>query len=259
MTAGDRNRAAWNVASRKYVDESADLLAEATTTSSLLPSERAVLTDILTAAPRVVHLQSGNGQDALDLRRSGAASVVGVDFSEVTTAAAAGRARQLSIDVQHVVGDALAVPLRTACADLVYTGKGALVWLPSLTSWAAEVSRLLDRGGHLFLHDEHPAAAMWTWDEAEPRRRADRSYFGGTRANDTFPQSAIARFGDDPNLHATEWQWTIADLVNAVVGADMTILRLDEHAEPFWRPAGEKAAAWDGMLPNSLTLLARRP
>lgn len=254
----DRNREAWDVAAQKYVVESADLVAEARARSSLLPHEREVLGEILTTAPRVVHLQSGMGLDALDLRRSGATVVTCVDFSAVTTTAAAARARTLDIDVQHALGDALAVPLRSASADLVYTGKGALVWLSDLTTWAREVARLLDHGGHLFLYDEHPAAAMWTWDAAAPNLRGDRSYFGGTRANDSFPQSAIARYGEDPSLRATEWQWTIGDLVNAVVDAGLRILRLEEHPEPFWRPAAVAASAWDGRLPNSLSLLARR-
>ncbi|MEU4690536.1 hypothetical protein [Actinoplanes sp. NPDC023714] len=31
-----------------------------------------------------------------------------------------------------------------------------------------------------------------------------------------------------------------------------------EYAEPFWRMGGVSAAAWEGRLPNSFALLARR-
>ncbi|MDQ1375188.1 MAG: hypothetical protein QOJ09_2526, partial [Actinomycetota bacterium] len=35
---------------------------------------------------------------------------------------------------------------------------------------------------------------------------------------------------------------------------------LDEHPEPFWRPAdGPVQAAWRGKLPNSISLMARAP
>src|ERR1035438_5028438 len=33
---------------------------------------------------------------------------------------------------------------------------------------------------------------------------------------------------------------------------------LTEYPEPFWRPGGVNAAAWDGRLPNTYSLLARR-
>lgn len=259
VESGGRNRDAWNVAARKYVEETAALAAEAQANSSLLPIERELLSGVMKSLPRVLHLQSGQGLDSIDLSRSGASQVVAVDFSEVTTGAAARRSRALGASVGFVVGDALAVPLRSEVADLVYTGKGALMWLADLSVWAVEVARLLVRGGHLFVFEEHPAASLWTGDDQTPGLRVDRTYFGGTRVNDTFPASAIRRFSDDPGLVAVEWQWTMADLVNAVVGAGMSIMRLDEYPEPFWRPAdGTNAAAWNGTLPNSMSLLARR-
>jgi hypothetical protein len=134
------------------------------------------------------------------------------------------------------------------------------MWLDDLDRWAAEVARLLRAGGHLFLFDAHPAAPLWSLDTDAPRVRPDRSYFGGTRVNDTFPASAIERFAAaGAEVVATEWQWTLGDVVNAVVGAGLVVVALDEHPEPFWRPAGgTDAAAWDGSLPNSFTLVAGR-
>ena len=45
-----------------------------------------------------------------------------------------------------------AVPLASASADLVYTGKGAVIWMPDLTAWAGCLARLLRlhrrRGAH---------------------------------------------------------------------------------------------------------------
>jgi len=67
------------------------------------------------------------------------------------------------------------VPLPNGCADLVYTGKGALVWMPDIEAWAVEMARLLRPGGHLFLHEGHPATELWTWDLDEPRIRPDRA------------------------------------------------------------------------------------
>lgn len=258
MRPGDRNRAAWNTAAQKYVVESPALVEEMASAGSLLPREGELLGPLLAGHPRVVHLQSGHGQDSVDLRRLGASSVVAVDFSEVTTEAAANRGRRLGARVAFVIGDALAVPLRSGAADLVYTGKGALMWLRDLQTWAEEVARLLAPGGHLFLYEEHPAAPLWTSSVDVPSIRGDRTYFGGTRVNDTFPASAIRRFSDDPDLKAIEWQWTVADIINATIGAGLSIVRVEEYPDPFWKAADTTpAAAWGGSLPNSMSLLAK--
>jgi SAM-dependent methyltransferase len=49
------------------------------------------------------------------------------------------------------------VPLADGVADLVYTGKGALIWMPDIGAWAREAARLLRPGGHLFVYEGHPA------------------------------------------------------------------------------------------------------
>ena len=47
--------------------------------------------------------------------------------------------------------------------DLVFTGVGALCWLPDVRRWAGIVATLLRPGGHLFLREGHPM--LWTLDE----------------------------------------------------------------------------------------------
>ena len=69
--------------------------------------------------------------------------------------------------------------------------------------------------GKLFIYGAHPAAPLWTRDTDEACLDPRRSYFGETRADDTFPASAIARFGGD-GIEAIEWQWTLAEIVSSV-------------------------------------------
>ncbi len=61
-----------------------------------------------------------------------------------------------------------------------------------------------------------------------------------------------------PSLDALEWQWTLGEIINAVISAGLEVLHVSEHAEPFWKPESLEAAAWRGQLPNSFMLLARR-
>jgi SAM-dependent methyltransferase len=146
------------------------------------------------------------------------------EYGELLAEAASGRPVRRSgarttwgAACRYVVGLVPEVPLTDASADLVCTGKGALIWMPDLARWAAEVARLLRPSGHLFVYEAHPAAVLWTWDGDLARIRADRDYFGRGHVNDTFPARG-----------AVEWQWRVS------------------------------AAAWDGRLPNSFALLARR-
>lgn len=244
---GDGNRAAWDRAAQKYVREHDELLAAAAR-GSLSAPEREALDPLLAAGPQVVHLQSGHGLDDVDLIRRGARRVIGVDFSQVTVTAATRRAEQLGLPCSYLVAELPPAPLAGGCADLVYTGKGALIWLADLTGWARDVARLLVPGGHLVVHEAHPAVPLWTWDTDQPRIRPDRSYFAATHVNDTFPGHG-----------AVERQWTLGQVVTAVVGAGLALLSLREHPEPFWRPDDVEAAAWQGRLPNTYTLLAARP
>lgn len=241
------NRAVWETASQKHVREFDDLLAEGRRGGSLVEPELDVLAPLLGAAPLAVHLQSGHGLDDLDLVRHGARAVVGVDYSVVAAGAAQRRADLLGAPCRYVVAEVPVVPLRSGVADLVYTGKGALIWMRDLDAWAREVARLLRSGGNLVVHEAHPLVPLWSWDPDEPRVRSDRGYFARSSVNDTFPAGG-----------AVEWQWTLGQTVTALVGAGLGVLRLAEHPEPFWRPTDAAAAAWDGRLPNTFTLLARR-
>ena len=132
------------------------------------------------------------------------------------------------------------------------------MWLPDVTRWAGEVARLLKPEGALFVYEAHPAAALWTRDQDTARINADVDYFGGTRVNDTFPASAIARFGRGDGPDAVEFQWPLSAIVGAIVRAGLSIVHFGEYAEPFWRSPGPAAAAWNGRLPNAFSLLARR-
>lgn len=242
----DETRRAWDAASYKHVREYESLLVEART-ARLLPCEERLLSGLVEHA-EVIHPQSGHGIDDHALLRLGAASVLGVDYSPTAVTAAQRRADELGAAARYTVAELPDTGLDPASADLVYTGKGALIWNEDLEAWATEMHRLLRPGGHLFVHEAHPLVPLWTWDADAPRVREDRGYFASRHVNDTFPARG-----------ATEHQRTLAGTVMAIVRAGFVLEQLEEHPEPFWRPDdAEPAAAWDGRLPNSFSLLARR-
>lgn len=243
----EANRRVWETASHKHIREYDDLLALAASGSSLNTVERGQLAGILDGAPEVVHLQSGHGIDDTALVQAGAKSVIGIDYSATAAGAAQRRADELGLGCRYIVSTVPGVPLADSTVDLVYTGKGALIWMTDIRAWAHDAARLLRPGGHLFVYEGHPAVPLWSWDEDAPRIRGDRSYFARSHVNDSFPARG-----------AVEYQWTLGQILTAVVGAGLELLSLGEYPEPFWKPGGVNAAAWDGRLPNSFSLLARR-
>ena len=106
---------------------------------------------------RGVHLQCHIGTDTVSLARLGA-SMTGLDFSAPAVAAAAELAAATGADARFVQSDVYAAAdvLPAGSFDVVYTGIGALCWLPDIRRWALVVAALLRPGGRLFIRDEHP-------------------------------------------------------------------------------------------------------
>ena len=67
--------------------------------------------------------------------------------------------------VQAEAYDALDV-LDEGAFDLVYTGIGALCWLPDVRRWAGIVASLLRPGGRLHIREGHPV--LWSLADVRP-------------------------------------------------------------------------------------------
>ncbi len=109
------------------------------------------------AGLRGVHLQCHIGTDTVSLARLGA-SMTGLDFSGAAVAEAGRLATAVGADARFVQADVYDAvgALQPGSFDLVYTGVGALTWLPDIRRWGRVVAGLLRPGGRLFIRDGHP-------------------------------------------------------------------------------------------------------
>src|SRR4051812_40112157 len=116
---------------------------------------------------RGVHLQCHIGTDTLSLARLGA-QMTGLDFSAPALEVARRLAADVGTSIDYVESElyAAAEVLGSERFDLVFTGIGALCWLPSIRRWAAVVAALLRPGGRLFIREGHPM--LWTMDDPRP-------------------------------------------------------------------------------------------
>src|ERR1017187_6417445 len=128
--------------------------------SDVVRFDRLLLGDI--SGLRGVHLQCHIGTDTISLARLGA-TMTGLDFSAAALAEARQPAGGVGAAAEFVRADVCdAVKVRgDGRFDLVFTGIGALCWLPSIRRWADVVGGLLRPGGRLFLREGHPCCGRW--------------------------------------------------------------------------------------------------
>ena len=190
----------------------------------------------------IVHLQCHIGSDTVSLARLGARSVTGLDFSPPALDEAAALAARAGVDVRFVLGDVYSALdlLAVESFDLVYTGIGALCWLPSVRRWAQVVANLLRPGGRLFIREGHPML----WSLADPRPdgllAVEYPYFE-TEAGTEFHEELTYTPQSAPLSAPTTRQWNhgVGETVAAVMEAGLRLDALEEHRSVPWNPLGE--------------------
>jgi SAM-dependent methyltransferase len=185
---------------------------------------------------RGIHLQCHIGTDTLSLARLGA-TMTGLDFSRPALAEAAELARRTGtvLDLRQAdVYDAVAMA-GAGAFDLVYTGIGALCWLPDIQRWAGVVAGLLRPGGRLFLREGHPML----WALAEPggdgRVVVEFPYF--ERPEPLVWDDASTYVETDVVLRSTvthEWNHGLGEIVTALLSVGFELTALEEHDSAPW-------------------------
>jgi SAM-dependent methyltransferase len=221
------------------------------------------------AGLRGVHLQCHIGTDTVSLARLGA-SMTGLDFSAPAVAAGSALARDTGADATFVQGEAYDAPaiLGTGAFDLVYTGIGALCWLPDIRRWAAVVAALLRPGGRLFIREGHPM--LWAIDD----ERADddllvvRYPYFETAEPVTFTDGGTYVQTEAVFEHAVSHSWNhgLGEIVTALIDAGLAVTGLVEHDSVPWEALPGKMKQVEGKewrlavdqarLPHSYTLQA---
>lgn len=222
----------------------------------------------------VLHLQCHFGVDSLILAQRGA-RVTGLDFSPSAVRTARALAAELGLDARFVEGDLYAAPqLIDGRFDLVYVTWGTICWLPDLPGWGRVAAHFLKPGGRFYFCDAHPAARVFD-DSGEAAGlplgtlRVHYPYFHGAEPTaNTVTEDYADPTAEIRNQRSFEWEHSVSDVVNAVIGAGLGLEWLHEHDEIAWRllpvlvPGNHGQYRWpDGFeprLPLSLSLSARR-
>jgi SAM-dependent methyltransferase len=257
------NRAAWDEAAERYegwFDEAVTLIRGGG--SNLFGVEHDLLGDLRSGPGigRAIHLQCAAGRDTLSLWTAGAREVVGIDFSPRMLALARRLSEATGAPARWIEADVLDAPHDLdGTADLVYTGRGSLIWLHDLDAWATVVRRLLAPGGRFVCFEGHPAEWLFDADDDGRLIATEYDYFGGAEASRGWAPEYIDRLSI-PEVEQ-HWKfaraWTLGEIVTAVAGAGLRIERLAEYPVDWWSGHRDLRPEDRGRIPLSFGLVAR--
>ncbi|HKY53631.1 MAG TPA: class I SAM-dependent methyltransferase [Anaerolineales bacterium] len=227
----DQNRLAW--------DEIAEIRIKGMKTAEFFAKGGCTLSDeILEVAGEVrglslCHLQCATGEDTLSWANKGA-NATGVDISPKQIELAKQKAAAAGLNVHFIASDIYALPSQLFADgfDIVFTGGGAIVWLPDLGPWAKIIAQLLKPSGKLILDEEHPIASCMEVQNGQVRIVDD--YFG--RKPETY--SGWSHFSGAENAVEKKYEfgWPLGDVITALAQAELRIELLEERpSQEQWR------------------------
>jgi SAM-dependent methyltransferase len=190
----------------------------------------------------VVHLQCHIGTDTMSLARLGARSVTGLDFSPAALQAARTLADECGTNVTYVESEVYGAvdALGVDGFDLVFTGVGALCWLPDIRRWAEVVAQLLRPGGRLFIREGHPM--LWALSEPRPDGllTLEYPYFEteGVRFSETHTYVEHEEALTSPD--SVSFNHGLGEIITALMSAGLDLTSLEEHDSVPWNALGEE-------------------
>jgi SAM-dependent methyltransferase len=183
----------------------------------------------------LIHLQCHLGLDSMSWARLGA-QVTGLDFSPAAVAAASDIARTTGLDATFVEGNVYDAPkLAPGPFDVVYTGLGALNWLPDLSRWASVVSSLLKPGGRFYLLEFHPLLSMLSdvAIELDPSQPYFHDPSGSEIEDDRDYADGDARLA---NATSIEWAHPLSEVIGSLLDEGLELKMFHEHDIIAFRP-----------------------
>jgi SAM-dependent methyltransferase len=232
------NRTAWDEAAERYegwFDEAVALIRSGGT--NLFGVETQLIGDLHGRCRRAIHLQCAAGRDTLSLWNQGADEVVGIDFSPRMLELAQRLTDATGAPARWILSDVLDVPAELdGTADLVYTGRGSLIWLQDLEAWAAVIARLLSPTGRFVLFEGHPAEWLFDADEDGRWVATDYDYFGGAEASKGWAPEYIDRLSipEDDQHWKFARAWTLGEVITALLRAGLRLDAVAEHPIDWW-------------------------
>jgi SAM-dependent methyltransferase len=257
----ESTRAAWDEAAERYerwLDEAIALIRSGG--SNLFGAEVELIGDLHGRCRRAIHLQCAAGRDTLSLWNLGADEVIGVDFSARMLALAERLTGATGAPASWIRSDVLDTPHELdGTADLVYTGRGSVIWLQDLDAWAAVIARLLSPAGRFVLFEGHPIEWLFDVDADGHWIATDYDYFAGPEASKGWAPEYIDRLSVPEADQSWKFAraWTLGEILTALLGAGLRLEQVAEYPLDWWGGHGDARPEARGRVPLSFSVVGR--
>ncbi|MDO1501419.1 class I SAM-dependent methyltransferase [Winogradskyella maritima] len=221
------NKATWNKKVAIHAQsEMYDMKSFKAGKTSLMPYELKALGDV--NGKSLLHLQCHFGQDTISWSRLGA-TCTGIDISDSAIDLARSLAKELKADAQFVCCNVLDTSKHVKEQfDIVFTSYGTIGWLPDLKPWAQMIAERLKPGGVFYIAEFHPI--LWMFDYTDGQAVMQYHYNQEAVIYDEY-KGTYADQNSDIISKEYGWNHGLADVVNALIEAGLTIDYLNEHDE----------------------------
>jgi len=220
------------------------------------------------AGKSLLHLQCHIGSDTLAWARHGAI-VTGVDFSAESVACANQLSQELELPATFIHSNIYDVrAIHDGEYDIVYTSKGVLCWLKDLQEWGRIIAHYLKPGGVFYMMESHPI--IMALEEKKPGELSFAyPYFHKDSPTEWEPGDPDYADGEYIRKNGSaEWEWTVSDILNALIGAGLQLEFVNEYEKLFFQlfpSMTTEDGRWFRLpnyakrLPLLMTLRARKP
>ncbi len=183
----------------------------------------------------ILHSQCHIGSDTLSWAKLGAV-VTGLDFSPKAIAAARSIADRMQVDATFVETELYDAPNHIGGTfDLVYTGVGAICWLPDLKTWARVMASFVKPGGRFWVRDSHPAMMALDDSRDDDQLVVRYPYFHQAKPINFSATESYAGTAKLKNPDSYSWAHSMADVINSLMEAGLTLVRVDEYQHLDWQ------------------------
>ncbi len=200
------------------------------------------------AGKSLLHLQCHIGHDTLSWARRGA-EVTGVDFSEPAIEACKNLSTKSGTLGEFVVADVYDSPrvLENRLFDVVYTGVGAICWLPDIKLWAEVVTGFLKPGGTFYILEGHPM--MWAVSDEDHGEKIvlDWPYFESAGPQPYEESTSYAGTGTVEHTQMYNFSHGLGEIINALIQAGLVIDFIHEHKVVHWQAFPMMVTAGKGL------------
>ena len=119
--------------------------------------------------------------------------------------------------------------------DIVYTGGGALCWLPDIKGWAKVMSDFLKPGGTFYINDSHPVMPSLDIGRVDDLLSITRNYFEKEEPESFDEGTSYAGDGTISNSSHFMWNHGIGETTTALIDAGLRIEYVREYPHVGWQ------------------------